>query len=325
MAAASMNVQEQELREKIDPFLTPPNLSEVASQALGTRVKASGYRVLTGGCWNRVIAVPTDTCTLVFKISPRTGDTSLTREYSVLEVFARDTSLPVATPHLVDLDGSVIPGSVIVESLIPGEVMHHVFDGLDQGSQERISGEIADYLIELHTHKAQGFGGVECDESDRYEVWADFWIPRFVQVVDEVEAGDFVSEKMLEEIKAATEGFPEKLAIGETGTLTHYDIWAGNVMIDGDANPPKVTGFIDIPGYYADYAREISFMHVFGMADDRFFRRYARSHPLDPGFILRLNIYSLRTHLKHITMYPRESYYRQGALDCLRYIQEHGA
>ena len=320
-----MNVQEQELRERIDPYLTVPKLSEVASRALGAPVRASGYRVLTGGCWNRVIAVATDAGTLVFKMSPRTGDSSLTREYNVLKVFARDTNMPVARPYLVELHGTVIPGSVLVESLIPGEVMHHVFGELSRGSRERITGEIADYLSDLHTHTARGFGGVESDESDREGVWPDFWMPRFLQVTKEVEAGDFVSEKMLEEIKAAAEGFPKMLDIGNTGTLTHYDIWAGNVMIDCDAHPPKVTGFIDIAGYYADYAREISFMHVFGMADDVFFERYTQRHPLDSGFTLRLNIYSLRTHLKHITMYPRESYYRQGALDCLRYIQVHGA
>jgi hypothetical protein len=59
------------------------------------------------------------------------------------------------------------------------------------------------------------------------------------------------------------------------------------------------------------------------MADEVFFKGYTRVHRLDSEFALRLNIYGLRTHLKHITMYPSESYYRQGAESCLRYIREH--
>ena len=318
-----MNVQEHELREKIDPYLTPENLSAVATTALGETVRSTGYRVLTGGCWNRVIAVESDAVPIVIKISPKQGDVGLGREYQVLKYFADNTAMPVATPYLVDLDGGVIPGSLLVESLIPGEVMHHVSGYLDAESRLCIGEEIAGYLSDLHTNKSKGFGGVELDVSDRYAAWADFWIPRFEQVVGEVEAGDFVSEAMLNQIREAFGVFPRILSIGDTGTLTHYDIWSGNVMIDIDANLPKVTGFIDIPGYFADYAREISFMHVFGMADETFFRRYTRTHVLDDDFALRLNVYSLRTHLKHITMYPRESYYRQGATSCLRFIRDH--
>ena len=93
-------------------------------------------------------------------------------------------------------------------------------------------------------------------------------------------------------------------------------------MIDIHSDPPRVTGFIDIPGYFANYAREIGFMYVFGMADERFFKRYTRSHELDPGFTLRLSVYALRTHLSHITMYPDESYYRNGARATLKFIQD---
>ena len=77
----------------------------------------------------------------------------------------------------------------------------------------------------------------------------------------------------------------------------------------------------DIPGCFADYAREISFMHVFGMADKAFIERYGQTRSLDPDFALRLNVYHLRTHLKHITMYPHESCYRQGSAGSLRFIQ----
>ena len=195
-------------------------------------------------------------------------------------------------------------------------------DHLDADARDRIDDEIAGYVSDLHTSRARGFGGVELADDERMTSWPDFWIPRFDEVAKRVAEGDFVSEKMLDEIAEVRTAFREILSIGETGTLTHYDIWSGNVMIETDGHHPKVSGFIDIPGYYADYAREISFMHVFGMAGERFFDKYTRAHRLDSDFILRLNTYSLRTHLQHITMYPTESFYRQGAQNCLRYIRD---
>jgi hypothetical protein len=76
-----------------------------------------------------------------------------------------------------------------------------------------------------------------------------------------------------------------------------------------------------LPGHWADYAREISFMEMFGLGDAEFHERYRAAHELDPGFELRKAIYSLKMHLKHVSMYPAEAYYRRGAETCLRTIE----
>lgn len=110
------------------------------------------------------------------------------------------------------------------------------------------------------------------------------------------------------------------LDIGEDSTMTHYDIWAGNVMIDIDSDPPRVSGYIDVPGHFADYARELSFAMLFGVADRRFLEIYGSEHPFDGGFPLRVNIYNLRTNIKHIQMYPSQSVYREGAAENLQAI-----
>jgi fructosamine-3-kinase len=317
-----VNIQEQLLQAKIDPSLTTESLGALGSAALGVPVTCNGFRVLTGGCWNRVIEVDTDEAPLVFKISPKTSDLALMREFDVLRYFAANTNLPVAAPYLIDQTEDRIPGTVFVMSRVPGEVMHHLYGYLDEDARSRIDDEIADYISELHALKGVGFGGVELPEKNRIDEWSDFWLPRFDEVVTRVGNGDFISEKMLDEISVVRESFPQVLAIGRSGSLTHYDIWSGNVMIDTDGAKPKVSGFIDITGFYADYAREISFMHVFGMAGESFFNRYTKQHSIDSDFALRLNVYSLRTHLQHVTMYPSEGFYKQGTLNCLRFIQD---
>ena len=94
-------------------------------------------------------------------------------------------------------------------------------------------------------------------------------------------------------------------------------------MVDFTDDKARVSGFIDIPGHWADYARELSFADMFGVADQTFYSTYTGHHQLDPGFTLRKNIYNLKMNLKHITMYPDQYYYRQGAGDCLKTIQQH--
>ncbi|GAH66989.1 unnamed protein product, partial [marine sediment metagenome] len=52
-----MNIMEQTLKKKIDPFLTVENLSLIGSRALGREIRAKSAGILSGGCWNRVIEV----------------------------------------------------------------------------------------------------------------------------------------------------------------------------------------------------------------------------------------------------------------------------
>ena len=339
-----MNVMEEVLRDKIDPSLTVRNLSALASRALGRDLTASRAEILTGGCWNRVIGVglgPEEE-ELVFKINPEKGNPGIEREFKVLGYFAEHTEIPVPQPHLIDSSGENIPGTVLVMNKLPGKVMHHSYRFLDPSAREVISDEIGCYVRDLHKNKCTGFGGVEISEKERHANWPDFWIPRFDKVLKEVVDSGFLKQDFLDRVSQVRKHFPRFLEIGNESTVCHYDIWSGNVMIDTEAHkrpdgesttgeePPRrnhkklhlVSGFIDVPGFCADYARELSFMLMFGVADRRFFARYTEAHEPDEGFELRVNIYNLKMHMKHITMYPREEYYRRGAEDCLRVIEK---
>ena len=317
-----MNVNERLLAEKIDPHLTAGTLSEIGAQALGHPVRAARAEVLTGGCWNRVLGVSfgPDEPELVYKINPEENQAGIIREYRVLELFA-GTAMPVPRPVLIDPSGTVIPGTLLVMSRVPGAVMLQCYGRLSPESQRQISREIAGHLAALHERRGSGFGAVELEEADRHPSWPDFWLPRFDRVFEDIASRDLVTSGFLDQVGRARDGFRPHLEIGTGSTMTHYDVWSGNVMIDLGDGGARVSGFIDIPGHWADYARELSFAEMFGVADTEFYRIYTERHSLDPGFPLRKNMYNLKMHLRHITMYPDQTYYREGAEACLGHIQ----
>ncbi len=319
-----MNVQEAVLQERIDPKLTDETLAELASRAAcgsdaGAR-RVDGYRVLTGGCWNRVIGVRAGETDLVYKISPHSDDEKIIREYSVLTAFSELTELPVPRPLHLDR-GELLPGTTLVMSRIPGAVMHECFGTLSDRDRARITEKIAEDLARLHRIKGRGFGGVELSEKGRHARWPDFWLPRFDRVIEEAQVSGVVPEALIGGARDIRPNIERPLDIGGESTMTHYDIWSGNVMIDIRSDPPKVSGYIDVPGFYADYARELSFAMLFGVADRRFFSTYLRHHALDPGFELRVNIYNLKMNIRHIQMYPSERFYRRGAEENLAFIR----
>jgi fructosamine-3-kinase len=329
-----VNVREEILREKIDPFLTDERLAAVAQMSLAETgddrgaAEVEGFKVLSGGCWNRVIGVSFSSGQpqIVCKISPLEKDEKIIREYRVLGYFAAHTAMPVPRPLLIDTTGRLLPGTLLVMTRVPGVVLHRVFALLSRDMVDWLTDQIAAQVIELHKERGEGFGGVEVQEDDRCRSWADFWLPRFDSVFTEVTASGRVDSKLLGQVERIRPRFPAALDIGRRSTLTHYDIWSGNVVVDfeGSGYPgrPFVSGYIDIPGYWADYARELSFMEMFGMAGARFYDRYWQAFPRDETFELRKNMYNLKMHLKHITMYPDQNYYREGAEACLRFIQQ---
>ncbi len=323
-----MNVREDQLREKIDPYLSEQRLGLVARIAFAeSEPQVESVKVLSGGCWNRVVGVSfaSGEPDLVCKISPEDRDEKIIREYRVLGYFASHTSLPVPEPLFIDASGELIPGTLLVMTKIPGVVLHRVHGLLSPEMIDALTDQIAAQVIELHRERGRGFGGAELEENERSKAWADFWLPRFDRVFTEISAANLVSGALLSRVERVRRSFGRALDIGLRSTLTHYDIWSGNVMVgfagSGYPGNPYVSGYIDIPGFWADYARELSFMEMFGVANRRFYERYWRAYPRDAEFELRKNIYNLKMHLKHITMYPSERYYRQGAEQALGFIE----
>ncbi len=320
-----MNVQEQLLQQSIDPLLSTRTLTEFCRRSLpDAACDVSGYETLTGGCWNRVIGVRCGDRDLVLKISPHRGDERIIREYQVLERFASQTDLLVPTPLYLDAESDLLPATTLVMTRLPGAVMHECFGLLNYGARRRITDQIALDLAHLHRIRAHGFGGVELPESERVDEWPDFWLPRFDEAIDAAAASGSVPARLISGAYEVRPHLRPLLQIGNAATMTHYDVWSGNVMVDVEADPPRVTGYIDIPGFYADSARELSFAMLFGVADRRFFETYLQHHDLDDGFELRANIYNLKMNIKHVQMYPGQRFYQQGAAENLDFIRAHG-
>jgi fructosamine-3-kinase len=317
-----VNVNEKILQEKIDPHLTPQNLQIICSTALGEQVEVDKINLLTGGCLNRVIGIDLKAGkpSLVLKANPNIEDPGLHNEFQVLKYFSMHTSMPVAKPFYFDGSGKLIPGTFYMTNRIEGMVMHQAM--LSPQHFNDVLSQITKIVVELHQIKSDGYGFVEASGSSREKAWADFWLPRFDTSLKKVLQGGHVSTQIIERINTIRPELKKMLQIGSRSTLTHYDIWSGNVMLDKQNGKLVVTGFLDVQGYWADYAREISFMEMFGLADETFYKIYCREHQLDDGFEFRKNLYNLKMNLIHVNMYPEQMYYQLGAERCLFIVEE---
>lgn len=88
----------------------------------------------------------------------------------------------------------------------------------------------------------------------------------------------------------------------------HGDIWHNNIIVDDrDPDRPRITGYIDGGGLFAEVEYELAYLLAFGgLVGDRFFRAYSRRHPLQDGFLRRCRVYWLNTMLLHLWLFGRD-------------------
>jgi fructosamine-3-kinase len=203
---------------------------------------------------------------------------------------------------------------------VPGKVLSEIGPGLSDAERRSIAEELADHLVALHTRQEPGFGSVEVPAEVRSPTWADFFLPRYDIAVAEARNRFLLDGEMRDGLAEVRRHLPRVLDIGPRGTLTHYDIWTGNVMVDRRGERVYVSGFLDVLGYYADYARELSSM--FSMADEPLMQVYRQRHGLDEGFQVRFDVYSMKMCLQLVAMYPSEPRHVEAARRFLRQVKQ---
>lgn len=132
--------------------------------------------------------------------------------------------------------------------------------------------------------------------------WTDTWSELFVdqrmdQLRDALVDKHLWSEKDLKKYAQVRSIIVDSLAQHHSDpSLLHGDFWGGNHMFLEDGTP----ALIDPSAFYGDREFDIGCSLVFGAYDQEFYAAYQKAYPLDDGYQLRLNFYSLYLLMIHL-------------------------
>ncbi|MEL7003171.1 MAG: fructosamine kinase family protein [Bacteroidota bacterium] len=105
------------------------------------------------------------------------------------------------------------------------------------------------------------------------------------------------------------------LLTNEAASLTHGDLWSGNLMTDDKGMPT----LIDPAVSYTHREVDLGYTILFGGFDQEFYQIYNESFPLLSGYRERLEIYNLYPLLVHVNLFGGG--YRQQVMSIMnRYI-----
>lgn len=286
----------------VDPTITISQAEAVLSRWLGCAVCCSKVESLHGGYCYGVQRLYFDSppWQAVIKIDP--GPTGLDREHGNLLYTRCHTRCPCPEPYLADSSLSIIPyGFLLLESL-PGKTLESAAVPIDQRRQ--IDLELADALLDLHSHGRETFGGINDAGTAG---WLDIFLPKLLELRQDMQA--HLESRVLDLIDAACRAAPEVLADQGPPTLVHGDVWAGNTLIHERPDGWHLSGLIDWPALqYADVEYELSYLEAWQTIGPTFFGQYARVRPLRPGYQRRRLFYWLHTYMLHVWLFGKQRY-----------------
>ncbi len=88
-------------------------------------------------------------------------------------------------------------------------------------------------------------------------------------------------------------------------SLTHGDLWAGNVISDENGDPV----LIDPAAHWGWAEADIAMTLLFGGFDAQFYRTYEEVHPLRAGWRERVPLYNLYHLLNHLNLFGAAYYH----------------
>jgi len=267
---------------------------------------------LAGGTYNAVTRVVLrDGRRWVVKLPPPGGSgTTLTYEHNLLygeSVYCRAATevSGVPVPHVVH--AGLGPEPPIVPSLImtecPGTPWHETDELLAPDNRAGLREELGYIVARLHTVTGPGFGY----PSRPFEFPASSWRRAFTDmtnaVLDDAERYDARLPRPVATVRKVLASAADVLDDVTRPALVHFDLWQGNLLLDGAPGERTIGGIIDGERmFWGDPVAEFVSLALFGdiERDEAFLTGYAAASgtaEFTDSARLRLDLYRCYLYL----------------------------
>lgn len=131
--------------------------------------------------------------------------------------------------------------------------------------------------------------------------WCDFFVERrLLAMAGSATRTGKMSKDLMNRVEAFAGKIEDFLPMQPPSSLLHGDLWAGNILIDGD----RAAGFIDPAISYGHAEMDLAFIDLMGGLAPSFFDAYNALRPVEAGYqTTRKVIYQLWPLLVHVRLF----------------------
>ena len=221
-------------------------INEMIRKAFPSKT-AANIKELTEGMCNvtyNITFSDGEECILKIAAKDRTGNTSneirlMDAEVTAMQLVREKCSFKVADVFAYDTSGTICDGDYFFMEKLPGVNYSFIKDKLSEETNRNIAreiGMISGQLCKI-TNPQFGFLG----DTERYDSLSDFVRRMLTNLISDGQKKDVDWGC---DVELLLKGFEEEKHIFDEArfaTLVHWDMWEGNVFVDGD----HVSGIID--------------------------------------------------------------------------------
>ena len=240
----------------------------------------------------------------VLKVSPEPA--MFDEEFGALEHIHTHTAFPAPKPYFHVPYTPEQGYTLLALEYLPGIGLGQA--PLSPHEREAIERQLADALLALHQHQAEGYGPAQ---NARHPAWAAYFKERVRGRYENIKGR--ISARTAGQIERVLDRFDLIFADSGPPTLVHGDIWTTNILVTKQEDGWRLAGLVDPKGLYADVEFELSYIEIVHTLGDAFFSAYTAQSPLREGYSLRRAAYWLDVMIRHVDRFGDAYYHRATA------------
>ncbi|MQY10157.1 hypothetical protein SRB5_02640 [Streptomyces sp. RB5] len=255
--------------------ITKPSVDRATVDALVTAAFGPGAlpvrsRPITDGTYNTIVRVAlADGRTAMLKVAPAPDAPQLSYERDILRTealfFDRAAGLDgVPTPRLLStgFERSLVPGDFVFMTEVPGRSLSALHASLAPEELAAVRRDLGGVVARLHTVRGDTFGYPQAASAGS---WAEAFGGMAEVILADAERLGADLTRPAAEIRAAVTGALGLLEGVTVPVLVHFDLWDGNVLVEGS----RVSGVIDGErAFWGDPYADFASLALFGDIED---------------------------------------------------------
>ncbi|MFJ8826566.1 phosphotransferase family protein [Streptomyces sp. NPDC102467] len=291
--------------------LSPPVLRTLAAAAvIPEDIQESAP--LTGGTYNTLVRVVLrDRRRWVVKLPPpATGGTTLTYEHDLLraesvyyDAASRVDGVPMPRVVHTQLDGdpATVTGLVMTER--PGVPWQQTGQDLQTHERGLLRAELGGHVARLHTLTGPAFGYPARPFGPPPATWRQAFTEMTDAVLDDAERFHAQLPRPVGTVRTILASAADVLDDVTRPAVVHFDLWEGNLLLDGPPGHRSLSGIIDGERmFFGDPVAEFVSLALFGdiEEDEAFLTGYAAAGgraPFTDSMRLRYQLYRAYLYL----------------------------
>ncbi len=283
-------------------------LRRIVADWAGPNAELVEVKPLMGGCINTTLSLgAADGRKAVLKISTHRVDHHYSEEAHQLSLL-RDAGVPTPTVllhHLASLDH---PHSYLLMEFVPGVDLHSARDQSSPDQYAALQRRLAEATALLHTRTADQYHRCLPEGAPGFDDWATFYRQVYDPIWHEVAKSELLPVKTRKLIGKIHDRLDRLLVHDDRPRLTHWDLWATNVLTaPDDTGAWRITAFLDPNAKYAHADAEIAYLELFHTVTPAFMEAYQSHRPLSPDYArLHRPIYQLYPLINHVHLFGAE-------------------